>query len=321
MPILYHNHGQPKQNLFGESRTVNFLGLGAVGSAIKGMVGEVKGGGKEVVEKAGTLKRFGNWMTTADTLPGYILKSPLILTRKAVEGTIFGVKTINGAGLAVGKKIGSIIKEPIQGGVKLAKELGQETGRAAYHLTLAPLLEIMKSNCIDVPKRALVDQFRTGIKMILGTAGTFIGKSVEAIKEVALSPFSIVSASRKAIKSALWDAPKSLLKGEFKEAGKHLVDSPLEFAKGALKAPMAVAGVPYHTGMQLALGLTETAMNGAGAFAAPVEGMVNAYRAMGKSTDLFDYVKQKTSVDMSESYRGRFKSLFSMRSPLAFSAA
>ena len=303
-------------SFFKEKRTVNVLGLTSLGGAIKGAMESIKGTQSEVVEKAGLLKRAALWMSSADSTSGYILKSPFILTRKAIGLVGWTFKTADETGRAVGSKLGGIASGPIRSATYFVQQSAEELIKAGYYLSAAPLFEVIKSNVIDFPKRAVIDQFRTGISMILGTTGAFLSRSLNAVKETALSPFTILGATRNAVKNILWNTPKALLKMKFKEAWKSSKEAATGLIDGVTRVPRAIADVPYHTLMHLGLGATETAMNATSAMAAPAEGVVNAYRAMGKAANIFDFIKQKVGVDTSTKYRERFKNLFQNRSPI-----
>lgn len=320
IPLHPHQRDQ-KQFHFGERRTVNFLGLGVVGKVAEGLKNAVVGAPAQVKEKAGMAMQGLNWMTSAKTLPGYILFSPFIVTRKLVEGVIGGYGAVNDAALILGTKVGSIVQKPVNDLVGLTRDVIEQTLSTAYGCTVKPAMEIVKSSCIDFPTRAIVDNFRTGLKTIFGTIGTVANHSIEAAKQTVLMPFTVIKATRDAATELLWNAPKALLNGEFAASGKHLVNAPMGLAEGVLKAPAAIAAVPYHAAMELGLGGIATAMNASSAMAAPVEGMVNAYRAIGQTGEsTLNYLKAKLGVGAAGAYRDRFKELFSGHSPIAATA-
>jgi hypothetical protein len=323
MNLLPHIHQRDFETIhFGENRKVYFLGFTAAGNAMKGVWNGIKGAPKQVKEKAGWFMKGVDWITTAKTPLGYVMFGPLIVTRKLVGGVADVYNGVNGAALALGTKIGSIINKPVHDVVDLTREVVEQTLKAAYGCTVKPSLEILKSVGVDFPMRALVDNFRTGLKTIFGTIGSFGEYSIDAVKQTFLSPLTIVKATRDAVKSALWEAPKALIKGEFGSFGKHLAEAPLTLGKGVLKAPLSIAAVPYHTSMELGLGGLETVMNASRAVAAPFEGLVNAHRAIGDAgEDALDYLKEKLQVHEAGAYRQRLRDIFSMTSPFAGAAA
>jgi hypothetical protein len=255
-------------------------------------------------------------------LPGYIFFGPLIITRKLVEGVVGGYNAMNGAALAMGSKVGEIAGRPVNEAIGFARDVIEQTLKTGYGCTVKPAMEIAKSTMVDFPTRGLVDNFRTGIKTIFGTVGSAAHHTVEAAKKTFLSPLSVAKGIRDAIKETLWEAPKSLLNGKFKEAGGHLIQGPASLAENILKAPVAIASIPYHIGMEVGLGGLETGMNSSRAMAAPLEGMVNAYRTIGQAAgSTLDYIKEKMKIKEIGNYRERIKGIFSFQSPMAMSAA
>jgi hypothetical protein len=311
---------------------VNIVGISALKGAVDGAIGkkgkgkgegEGKGEGKEgtEVKKPGKFMRAVDWVTQPKKVPGWLVLWPLWLTRKAVEATVEGYNIVDGTAVAVGQKVGGTfirpIKETGEGTIKLGEELGSETIKLGSNLVLNPALEIAKANFVEFPRRAIVDPFKTGLKMAFGIPGAFVDRSIEAAKRTLLSPVTIVRSCRDALKEVFWNAPKNLYDYKFKEAGKSLLRAPYEIAKGVLDAPLAIAGVPYHTAMEAGLGGLEMVRNGTRAMVAPVEGLVNSYRSMAKSKDFIEFIKRKAGVDQVKSYRQRFGDLFRFQSPLA----
>jgi hypothetical protein len=260
-------------------------------------------------------------MTHADSTLGHLFKWPLELTRIGVEATIGGFKIVDGAAVAMGQKVGNAFVRPFKEGgeevIKLGGEVAGETATLGSNLVLTPALEITKSNLVDFPKRAIVDQFRSGLKMAFGVPGAFIDHSIDAVKRTILSPITIAKACRDAAKRVFYKVPKNLIGLEFKEAAKNLIKAPYEVAKGVLDAPLAIAGIPYHTTMEAGLGTLEMTMNGTRAMVAPIEGLVNSYRSMAKSTSFIEFIKKKVGADHVKTYRQRFGDLFKFQSPMA----
>ncbi len=312
------NHGT-KDHFFGENRPVHFLGLGALKDGLKGAYSKMKGDAAVAKEKVGVLKSILKWPFHAKTIPGYIIFAPFILTRKGYEGVKWTAKTTGQAGLKVGEKVGGVLKGPVVGTITETRDLARQTLKAGYCLTAGPVLEVGRSNLIHFPKRALVDQFRTGIGLIFGTSGAFLSNSLNAVKKTALAPFTLVNSCRKAVQNVLWDTPKALYQREFKEAGESLGRAPLNIIDGITSAPRAIAGIPYHTTMEAGIGIAGTAVNAGRAMAAPIEGVVNAYSTMGRARCLTDHIKEKVSAG--GGYRERFKNLFSKGTPFRRVAA
>jgi len=307
------NKGNLRDFYFGENRPVRLIGPDA-GNALGGAWEKMKRDTGVVKEKYGVFREYARKPFYAQSTLGYIIKSPFILTRKLYEG----VKTFNAKSTALargaGGKVGEYLKDPLWMTVDTTRDLTKETVKAGWNLTGGMAMEVGRANFYEFPKRAFVDQFRTQIRTLFGTIGTFLGRSKDALVKTAIYPGSVINGCRKAVTNVLWNAPKALYNREYKEAVKSAFVNPfVDIGKGIGSAPAAILGVPYHTGMEVGLGLTETGVNIGRAMMAPAEGVVNAYGSMMKSKSLIDYLKGQKA----EGYRGRFKDVFANTNPLA----
>ena len=308
----FHNH-RTKDFFFGENRPVRIVGPDA-GNVLGGAWDKMKRDGASAKEKYGVFKTWLRKPFYAQSTLGYLIKSPFILTRKAYEGVMaFNAKS-TAAARAVGGQIGERLKDPMWFTIDKTRDITRETLKAGWQLTGAPIYEAGRANFYEFPKRAFVDQFRSFFKGLFNTTGAFLGRSKEAIIKTAIYPFSIINGTRKAITNVLWDAPKNLFTGNFKEAGKSaFVDPTVNMVKGIGGAPLAIAQVPYQTTMEAGVMATETAVNAGRAMAAPFEGIVNGYGAMSKAGKFIDYFKEKTA----DKFRDRYKNIFSNANPFS----
>ncbi len=313
--LLYQFNSKGTRDFhFGENRPVRVVGADAAGSALGGAWDKMKRDTGKVKEGYGKFMEYARKPFYAQSTLGYILKSPFILTRKVYEGVVGVNQKTTAAARALGEQVGERLKDPFWHVVDNTRDLTRETLKAGWHLSGGMAFEVGRANFYEFPKRAFVDQFRTHISALFRTSGAFLGRSKEAAIKSAIYPFSIVNGCRKAVTNVLWNAPKALFKGNYKEAAKNAFVEPfMNIGKGVGSAPAAILGVPYHTGMEVLHGTTAAAVNAGRALMAPAEGILNAYGSMAKSKKLIDHIKGQTTQD----YRSRFKNLFTDKNPFA----
>ncbi len=308
----FNNRGT-KDFFSGENRPVRLIGPDA-GNALGGAWDKMKRDTGTIKEKYGVFKEYARKPFYAQSTLGYILKSPFILTRKAYEGVIGFNQKSTALARGIGGKVGEHLKDPLWATVDTTRDLTKETLEAGWNLTGGMAYEVGRANFYEFPKRALVDQFRTHFSTLFKTTGTFLGRSKEAAVKTAIYPFSVANGCRKAVTNVLWNAPKALYKKDYKGVATNAFVNPFKnIGKGIGGAPAAILGVPYHTSMEIAHGVTATGVNAGRAMMAPAEGLLNAYGSMAKSKKLFDYLRGEKT----ERYRDRFKGLFANKSPFA----
>lgn len=263
------------------------LGLGGALDMVKGQLGSARAGVSEAKQKAGILKRtaFGvaDWLSTPKSFLGYVALAPFWIPRKTLAYPYEQYQKLSAYTMA---KAGEIVGATRQ---KAANQLrrganGAITGaQIGYHLAGVPTLE-----AAAIPFRALdyavLRNYRDGGNAIANTVLTPFSKAAETGREVGRCAKDVLGF--RSLFRNVFEGGKSLLRGDFKDAGKHLVKAPFQPLRAVGMVGARALDTVASPFVQAGLGAAQVAANTTRAYLTPAQAAINGYRGWKKAAQL-----------------------------------